>query len=70
MLASKERRTDEVKAESQRIGAQIKETKVMQGNQSMDVQRSMSSIKAFASNKDLPGGNENVRDHVLKPLEL
>lgn len=38
----------------QRIGAQIKETKGTEGNQSMDVQRSMSSIKAFARNKDLP----------------
>jgi pentatricopeptide repeat protein len=53
MLATKEQRTDEVKAELQRIGAQIKETKGAEGNQSMDVQRSMSSIKAFARNKDL-----------------
>ncbi len=54
MLASKEQRTDEVKAELLKIGTQIKETKAREGNQNMDVQRSMSSTKVFARNKDWP----------------
>eukprot|EP00930_Biecheleria_cincta_P104744 TRINITY_DN9714_c0_g1_i5.p1 TRINITY_DN9714_c0_g1~~TRINITY_DN9714_c0_g1_i5.p1 ORF type:complete len:867 (+),score=189.92 TRINITY_DN9714_c0_g1_i5:92-2692(+) len=56
-LANHEQRADEVKAELQRIGAQIKGARGG-GQWSVDVQRSMSSMKSFARNKDLSSATE------------